>query len=128
MKTWLAGLGMMLILSACGNGGVLEGLNTITSAELETKVEKGLDENVQYVDVRETEEFSAGAVPGFENIPMDIVMNDPSVIDEDRDVVLLCNTQNRSAEVANSLIDAGYDEDRIIVVEGGISDYASETN
>lgn len=128
MKKWLFGLGMILVLAACGNDDVLDGLNTMTSAELQTEVEAGLDEDVQYVDVRETDEFSESAVPGFENIPMNDVMENPSLLDEDRDVVILCQTQNRSAEVAGSLIDAGFDEERVTVVEGGIADYDGDTD
>ncbi|AOM84316.1 rhodanese-like domain-containing protein [Salisediminibacterium beveridgei] len=123
MMKWLTALTMLLVLSACGGEEDLDGVLTISSDELQTQVEAGLEETVQYVDVREPDEFAEAAVPGFENIPMDDVIENPSIIDEERDVVILCQTQNRSAEVAESLIEAGFDEERVIVVEGGISDY-----
>lgn len=128
MKRLLIAFTTLFTLAACGGTADLDGLNTMTASDLEAQTEQGLDENVQYIDVRETDEFDEESIPGFENMPMDQVMDNPSMLSEDEDVVILCNTQNRSKEVAEALIDAGFDHDKVIVVEGGISDYNGAVN
>ena len=128
MNRLLIALSTLFLLGACGGTADLDGLNTMTAADLEAQTEQGLEDDVQYIDVRETDEFDEESIPGFENMPMALVMDNPSLLNEEEDVVILCNTQNRSKEVAEALIDAGFDHDRVIVVEGGISDYNGTVN
>ena len=128
MKRLLIALSGLFLLGACGGTADLDGLNTMTAADLEAQAEAGLEDDVQYIDVRETDEFDEESIPGFENMPMALVMDNPSLLNEEEDVVILCNTQNRSKEVAEALIDAGFDHDRVTVVEGGISDYNGTVN
>ncbi|ADH97887.1 rhodanese-like domain-containing protein [Salisediminibacterium selenitireducens] len=128
MKQLLIVLSGLFLLGACGGTADLDGLNTMTATDLEAQTEQGLEDDVQYIDVRETDEFDEESIPGFENMPMALVMDNPSLLNEEEDVVILCNTQNRSKEVAEALIDAGFDHDRVIVVEGGISDYNGTVN
>ncbi|CAM3932473.1 rhodanese-like domain-containing protein [Alkalicoccus chagannorensis] len=114
-----------LLLAACG-GGENEEMST---EELQDHIEEeGFDDGVHYVDVREEHEFADMHIDGFDNVPMDDMMGDPeSYASVDDQIVIICQTDNRSQEVADSLIEQGYDPDHLTVVQGGISDYAGDT-
>jgi len=102
-------------------------MNEMTAAELQEVVEgSGMDEGKTYIDVREEDEFSESHVAGFNNIPMDELMEDASQLPEDQEIIILCNTQNRSIQVGDSMVEQGYDASNITIVMGGISDYEGE--
>lgn len=71
-----------------------------------------LGEDVYLVDVREDDEWAAGHAPGAVHLPM---MELPGRLDEipgDRDVVVVCRTGHRSAEVVGYLIGRGFSQVR----------------
>ncbi len=66
-----------------------------------------LPQNAFLVDVRTTEEFSKGSVPGSVNIPLSDI---PSSIDEfqgKENIVLFCRSGNRSGKAIKILEQAG---------------------
>ncbi len=69
------------------------------------------------VDVRETWEFGRGHARGARNIPLGQVMQRLKEIPKDRDVLLICQSGNRSGNAAHALMQAGYT--RIFNVSGG---------
>lgn len=69
-----------------------------------------LDANVdhQLVDVRTTGEYMQGHLPNAISIPMDQIANRVDEISQEKPVVLVCASGNRSEVVASGLADAGY--------------------
>ena len=60
------------------------------------------------LDVRTTEEFVAGHVPGAVNIPYDQVASRLAEVPKDRDVVLYCRSGRRAQLAAEVLVENGY--------------------
>lgn len=75
-------------------------------------------------DIREPTEHATGVAAGTQLLPMSQLNGRISEIPQDPDqpVLLICNTQNRSARVVDALREAGWTNVRFI--EGGMSDWA----
>jgi sulfur-carrier protein adenylyltransferase/sulfurtransferase len=70
-----------------------------------SEVRELLDEGVAIVDVRETEEFAAGHLPGAKHVPRGYLESriDGAVPDRSQRVILYCASGNRSALAAHTL-------------------------
>ena len=86
---------------------------TIDTTELARLLDAG---EVNLVDVRETDEFAAGHVPGAVNIPMSVLPVRVGEIPVDRVVHLICRTGARSGQVGQWLGQQGYSA---VNIEGG---------
>jgi rhodanese-related sulfurtransferase len=75
------------------------------------------------VDVRTSEEFSGGYIPGAININLQELQQKLSRIPTDKPVIVYCRSGNRSAFAANILKQAGYTE---VYDLGGIIDWARQ--
>ncbi len=74
------------------------------------------------IDVRETEEFGAGHIPGAKHVPKSYLETriELAVPDRDAPIVLYCQSGNRSAWAARTLIDdLGYTD--VASMTGGIT-------
>ena len=69
------------------------------------------------IDVREPREFERNHAKGARNIPVNQVMQRLGEIPKDRDVLVICQSGNRSGSAAKALMQAGYT--RIFNVSGG---------
>src|SRR4029077_2539122 len=70
-----------------------------------------LGEGVVLIDVREVEEFAAGHIPGSKHVPKSYLETriEAAVADRDAQIVLYCQSGNRSAWAARTLMeDLGY--------------------
>jgi rhodanese-related sulfurtransferase len=76
------------------------------------------------LDVRTTEEFTAGHVPGAVNIPYDQVASRLAEVPKDRDVVLYCRSGRRAQLAAAVLADNGYA--RLEHLQGDMPAWAGE--
>ncbi|WP_206480020.1 rhodanese-like domain-containing protein [Kocuria sp. KRD140] len=65
----------------------------------------------QVLDVREDFELVEGMIPGVLHIPMGQLGDRLSELDQDRPVIVICRSGNRSAWVADALNAAGYTAD-----------------
>jgi sulfur-carrier protein adenylyltransferase/sulfurtransferase len=86
------------------------------------KVRELIDEGVAIVDVRETEEFAAGHLPGAKHVPKSYLETriEAAVADRDAQIVLYCQSGNRSAWAARTLEeDLGYKH--VSSMTGGIT-------
>jgi molybdopterin/thiamine biosynthesis adenylyltransferase/rhodanese-related sulfurtransferase len=75
------------------------------------EVHELIDEGVAVLDVRETEEFAAGHLPGAKHVPKSYLETriEGVVADRDAHIILYCQSGNRSAWAARTLTeDLGY--------------------
>jgi phage shock protein E len=89
----------------------------ITPAELAARVVRQ-DPELVVLDVRTTEEFAAGHVPGARNVSHDQLhtrLNELASL-KDKDVVLYCRSGRRAQLAARTLREAGFT--RILQLEG----------
>ena len=70
-----------------------------------SEVRELIGEGVAIIDVRETEEFSAGHLPGARHVPRSYLKSriEGVVGDRDAQIVLYCQSGNRSAYGARTL-------------------------
>jgi hydroxyacylglutathione hydrolase len=82
--------------------------------EAKNRMESG---DVAVIDVRELNEWNAGHLPGAKHIPLNTVLNRISEFPTDKQVLLVCGTQNRSALAAEMAAAMGLTN--LAVIEGG---------
>lgn len=70
------------------------------------------------IDVREPREYKAGHVPDAISIPLPEILNDPSLIDREMQVIFVCRSGRRSRRIGGLLIDHGFE--KISVLRGGM--------
>jgi len=91
----------------------------MTTQTLKEKLNNG--EDILLIDVRGGDEFENGTkIPGAENIPMEITAAEISRrnIANDKKIILICRTGNRSGFVTQQLRELGYNAENL---EGGMS-------
>ncbi len=71
--------------------------------------------NVQFVDVRTPEEYSAGHAKGAINIPLESLMDEYKKISKDKPVYLICESGRRSTEAGTFLQANGYTDVHSII-------------
>lgn len=121
----LPGLLFALILTivACSpaNGTGAEGAATgaakITAEALHQRLQSQ-DEKPLVVDVREPHEFEAVRIDGARLAPLGTVVAELEDVDKDREIVLVCRTDNRSGKAQKLLAAQGYT--RLQNMEGGM--------
>ena len=89
--------------------------STCTVEEFQTRCQSG---GATIVDVREYPEWAEGHVAGARLLPLGELRQNPSVLDDAGEVLLLCRTGRRAAEAASLLRQAG--QCAPVVVQGGI--------
>ena len=70
------------------------------------------------IDVRERSEWASGHVPGAQHIPLGQLAQRTSSLPRDRDLLLICQSGNRSARAVELLQRAGFS--RATNVAGGM--------
>jgi rhodanese-related sulfurtransferase len=97
--------------------------DAITSTELRELLESSTAPHI--LDVRTPAEFETSHIAGSHNVPLDVVEQHGSQIaerlDQDRDVVLICRSGQRSTKAQTLLRNAGLDGGRVL--EKGILDW-----
>ncbi len=71
------------------------------------------------VDVREPWEYQEGHLPGAVNIPLSRLPEKLSELPQDRPILLVCNSGNRSGVAADFLVQQGFPGERVYNLEGG---------
>lgn len=80
-------------------------------------------EEAVIVDVREDEERGAGRIPGSEHVPLGELRERLGELPEEKEIVLVCRSGNRSSMAAAALSEAGY---RAANLEGGVKAWTQE--
>ena len=76
---------------------------------------------LQILDVREPFEWKMGHIEGAQHIPMGEIANRLDDIDDNKPLVAVCRSGNRSAKVTQLLRDKGY---KIENLDGGLKAWA----
>lgn len=84
------------------------------------------EEDCVIVDVRRTDEYAAGHIPGAICIPNETIGEEPpaQLPDKRQTILVYCRSGNRSKQAAQKLFDMGYTD---IFEFGGILDWTGET-
>lgn len=80
-------------------------------------------DDVQLIDVREADEWRAGHIDGALHIPMGRLSDRREELAQDRRIVAVCRSGNRSGHVVAALRQAGYEAENL---DGGMGAWASE--
>lgn len=85
-----------------------------------TDAKKAIDEkDVQFIDVRTTEEYAAGHAAKASNFPLDVLDRDLGALDKGKPVYVICQTGKRGQIGAEILQKAGFTD--IYNISGGTS-------
>ena len=123
MKKILPLLLSALALTACGASGSEVSFEQLSMYKALSQMEK--EDNYILLDVRTTEEYHDGHIPGAINIANEAIGTDeiPELPDKDQRIYVYCRSGNRSKQAAKKLVKLGYTN---IVEIGGIIDYHGE--
>ena len=95
-------------------------IKEIEAPELARRLEAG--EDVRVIDVREMREIGAGTIPGAEAMPMASIPVRMNELERNRDLVFICRSGARSAQVCMFLQQQGFDN--VINLRHGIMGWA----
>ena len=120
---------LIFILTGCRNTDSVR--NTEQKAGYEqVSMEEGLElmqEDSGYIllDVRRTDEFEGGHIPGAINIPNESIGTEEiaELTDKNQTIYVYCRSGNRSKQASQKLVDLGYTN---VIEFGGIIDYSGE--
>lgn len=96
-------------------------MKTITPTELQSKLES--EEQVNLIDVRETEEVAAGMIPGAEHIPLGLIEFKHQDLDKSKEYIMICRSGNRSGQACQFLEEQGY---KVTNMSGGMLEWEGE--
>lgn len=123
MKYLISLLLTALMLTGCG-GNQSGGYRQITQEEAAKMMESGDDYIL--LDVRTTEEFAQGHIPGAICIPNETIGTEeiPQLPDKDATILVYCRSGNRSKQASQKLADLGYTN---VLEFGGINTWTGPT-
>lgn len=97
--------------------------NEIKQVSVQETSEAVKKENVQFIDVRTSEEFAGGRATKVAHFPLDKLENDLGKLDKNKPTYVICATGRRSQKAAEILQKAGFTE--LYNVKGGTSEWIS---
>lgn len=90
-------------------------MKEITTKEVEALLNKG--EQLNIIDVRETDEVAAGKIPGAVNIPLGLVEFRMHELDKSKEYIVVCRSGGRSGRASQFLESQGF---KVINMTGGM--------
>jgi rhodanese-related sulfurtransferase len=119
------------VITACGSSassaelGVVETESVVAEIEVrEISVDqayKYYQEDVAFLDVRTQGEWDAAHIPGATLLPLDELEARVGDLPPDLEMVVYCRSDNRSAEAARILMEAGFSD--VYSMDGGLNDW-----
>ena len=88
---------------------------------LADQAKEAYDKRVEFIDIREQEEFDQARIPGAKLLPMSEINRRIDELPKDREVVIYCRTGNRSSYLLTILVQHGFSN--LINLDGGIVDW-----
>jgi rhodanese-related sulfurtransferase len=124
---WAWGIVAVVLLGAAGIL-IWQQINPeTTSYPLEISVSQAAEKRAQgafILDVRQPEEWIQFHIPGATLIPLGDLPSRLSEVPQDREVVVVCRTGNRSAQAWDILLKAGYTT--VTSMAGGVTEWQAE--
>lgn len=96
-------------------------IKEIEAHELANRIEENGD-TFRIIDVREMREIAAGTIPGAEAMPMASIPMRLNELDKDQDIVFICRSGARSAQVCMFLQQHGFEN--VINLRSGMMGWA----
>lgn len=96
-------------------------MKTISAKEVEEKLSKG--EQLNIIDVRETQEVAMGKIPTAVNIPLGLVEYKMNELDKNKEYVIVCLSGGRSSSASRFLESQGYN---VTNMNGGMMAWTGE--
>ena len=90
---------------------------------MDTKTVQAKRQDIQLLDVREDDEWTAGRIDGAVHIPLSEVDARMGELDPNRPVVTVCRSGGRAGKAAKSLRGAGLTAE---VMDGGMTQWAKD--
>ncbi|WP_301108072.1 rhodanese-like domain-containing protein [Sporosarcina sp.] len=113
-------LAVVLVLAACGSETKEKSYSTVDLEDIETLQKDG----AITVDVRESDEYAQGHIPGAVNLPLsDIQEGSRNGLNEGQKYVIICRSGNRSQTASELLFEDGYD---VVNVSEGMSTWQGQ--
>lgn len=100
------------------------GFMNITPAELKERMDKG--DKLLLLDVREAHEIEISKLPNIIHIPMNDVPDRIHELDSADEIICICRSGGRSANVAGFLVQSGFQKVHNMV--GGMNGYAQQVD
>lgn len=117
MKKMAVVLLFFLLVTGCSSGSYSD----VTVDKAKEMIDSG---EVEVIDVRTPEEFSAGHIPDAKLIPVQVIDGMLSELDKEKSYLIVCRSGNRSAEASAILADNGFK--KIYNMTGGMNEWAFE--
>jgi rhodanese-related sulfurtransferase len=121
IQTWVLAISAGLLMLGCSEP--VNSADRVTLEQARADHEAG---KVMLVDIRESREHKTGVAAGAVLLPMSELPQKLSLLPKnpDQEVLLICNTQNRSKATLQKLKEQGYQNIRY--VDGGMSQWAAK--
>lgn len=97
-------------------------MKEITPKEVENLLNEGKELN--FIDVRETDEVAAGKIPGAVNIPLGLVEFRMNELSKSKEYVMVCRSGGRSGRATQFLEGQGYN---VTNMTGGMLEWEGKT-
>lgn len=94
-----------------------KGVRQITTSDLEKEVKE--NKNAQFIDVRTPGEYKSGHIRQFKNLPLQQLQAKASQLSKDKEVIVICQSGNRSNAASGMLKKMGYTS--VTNVRGGMN-------
>lgn len=98
-------------------------MKTMTTQQVQELVES--KQPINLIDVRETNEVTAGKIPGAINIPLGLLEFRMSELDKSEEYIMVCRSGGRSGQATRFLDNQGY---TVTNMNGGMLDWNGQTN
>ncbi|HJV46807.1 MAG TPA: rhodanese-like domain-containing protein [Bacillota bacterium] len=80
-------------------------------------------EDIEIIDVRESEEWESGHIPTAKHIPLGELSERMNELDKTKETIMVCRSGNRSSKACQFLSQMGYS---VINMNGGMMNWSGE--
>ncbi|MFX3674016.1 MAG: rhodanese-like domain-containing protein [Paenisporosarcina sp.] len=96
-------------------------MKTITPEEVQEKIEAG--EQLELIDVRESDEVATGMIAGAQHIPLGLIEFKHQELDKTKEYIMICRSGGRSGKACQFLEEQGFD---VTNMSGGMLEWPGE--